>query len=178
MERQDIPVNELLLRPFDLWSTSWALLSSGDFADRHFNSMTVAWGSLGIMWNKPFAMVVVRPQRYTRQFIDAADSFTLAVFPEQYRSTLELLGSMSGREMDKMNASGLTAIASTRVASPSYEEAELMIECRKIYFDDYEPKQFLADFIEDMYDKDYHRMYFGQVLAIQGTDRFMRQHSP
>ena len=178
MERQDIPVNELLLRPFDLWDTNWALLSSGDFAAHRFNCMTVSWGSLGMMWNKPFAMVVVRPQRYTRQFIDESDSFTLSVFPAQYREKLELLGTKSGREMDKINHSGLTAIASKEVASPSFEEAELILECRKIYFDDYEPRQFLADYIEDLYDSDYHRMYFGEIMAVRGSERYIKLHLP
>ncbi len=172
MERQEIAVNELLVNPFELWSTNWALLTSGDFASRHFNSMTVAWGSLGIMWNKPFAMVVVRPQRYTRQFIDESDSFTLSVFPEAYRQILETLGTKSGREMDKINASGLTPTASTKVASPSFLEAELLVECRKMYFADFEPKHFLSDFIKDLYKNDYHRMYFGEVLAIAGTARY------
>jgi flavin reductase (DIM6/NTAB) family NADH-FMN oxidoreductase RutF len=172
MERQDIPVDELLVRPFELFDKNWALLTSGDFASGRFNSMTISWGSLGIMWNKPFAMVVVRPQRYTRQFMDASDSFTVSVFPAQFRQTLEVLGTKSGRQMDKVNASGLTAIASTEVASPSFAEAELVIECSKMYFDDYEPKHFLADFIEDLYDSDYHRMYFGEILAISGTDQY------
>jgi flavin reductase (DIM6/NTAB) family NADH-FMN oxidoreductase RutF len=174
MERKDIPVNELLLHPFDVWNNNWALLSSGDFAAREFNCMTISWGSLGYMWNKPFAMVVVRPQRYTRKFIDASDSFTLSVFPEQYKETLETLGSTSGREMDKVNASGFTPQSSSRVASPSFLEAELTIECSKMYFDDYEPDNFLADFIEDLYEDDYHRMYFGQVLAVSGIAKYRR----
>ena len=174
MERQEISVNELVVHPFELWSTNWALLSSGDFASHNFNCMTVGWGSLGVMWNKPFVMVVVRPQRYTRQFIDAGDSFTLSVFPTQYHETLELLGTKSGREMDKVNASGLTPIASAQVASPSFDEAELILECRKMYFDDFEPKHFLADFIGALYDKDYHRMYFGEVVAVRGTERYKR----
>lgn len=172
MERQDIPFNELVVQPFGMWDLKWALLASGDFSARNFNCMTVSWGSLGIMWNKPFAMVVVRPQRYTRQFIDANDSFTVSVLPERYHHILETLGTMSGREMDKISGSGLTPIASARVSSPSFDEAQLIFECRKMYFDDYEPKHFLADFIGELYDGDYHRMYFGQVLAVKGVGQY------
>lgn len=173
MERQDIPFNDLSVHPFKLWDKDWALLASGDFASQEFNCMTVSWGSLGVMWNKPFAMVVVRPQRYTREFIDASDSFTLSVFPEQYHATLEILGTKSGRHMDKIKGSGLTPCASVEVASPSFEEAELIMECRKMYFDDYEPKHFLSDFIEDFYEADYHRMFFGEVLAVKGTKNYI-----
>jgi flavin reductase (DIM6/NTAB) family NADH-FMN oxidoreductase RutF len=175
MERTDIPPSEFVAGPFELWDHQWALLASGDFASRRFNCMTVSWGSLGVIWNQPFAMVLVRPQRYTYKFIEQFDTFTLCVFPESHRGTLENLGTRSGREIDKIGASGLTPIAAVRVASPIFDEAELAIECRKMYFDDLEHRHFLADFIMPMYRGDYHRMYFGQVVHIAGNARYRRQ---
>ncbi|MGD2175535.1 MAG: flavin reductase, partial [Candidatus Brocadiaceae bacterium] len=133
------------LKCFDAWATRWMLLSSGDFTEGSFNSMTVAWGSLGIMWGRPFAMVVVRPTRYTYEFMESSDNFTLCLFPPEYEDTLLMLGSKSGRDTDKIAESGLTPVAAAQVSSPCYEEAELVIECRKIYFDDFEPERFLAD---------------------------------
>ena len=100
------------------------------------------------------------------------DTFTFSVFPPEFRSVLELLGTKSGREMDKINGSGLTPIASTRVSSPSFEEADLIFECRKMYFDDYDPARFLAPFIRSMYRDDYHRMYFGEIQAAMGGERY------
>lgn len=172
MQRQPISIDRFVARAFQIWDKGWFLLSSGDFATARYNSMTVSWGSFGTMWNKPFAMVVVRPQRYTRQFIDAADSFTLAAFGQAQRPILDLLGSKSGRDVDKVHPQGLTPMASRRVASPSYAEASLIIECRKMYFDDYAPQHFLDPSIQTMYRGDYHRMYFGEVLEIQGAAEF------
>ena len=169
MLRKVIAPNDLLLRPCGVWDLRWALLASGDFLGSHFNCMTVSWGGLGVMWGKPFVMVVVRPQRHTRGFMDAADSFTLSVLPREYRQVLEVLGTKSGREMDKIHHSGLTPVASKVVASPSFEEAELVLECRKMYFADFDPAHFLAEFIPPLYKEDYHRMYFGQIQAALGT---------
>lgn len=168
MNRQTIAPHDLSLRLFELWDRKWFLLACGDFAGRRFNSMTVSWGAMGIMWNRPFAMIVVRPQRYTRGFLEQFDNFTLSAFPEQYKKQLDVLGTQSGREMDKINFAGLTAIASAQVSSPSFDEAELIVECRKMYFDDYEPRNFLAPGIARMYDGDYHRMYFGEIVAAHG----------
>jgi flavin reductase (DIM6/NTAB) family NADH-FMN oxidoreductase RutF len=135
--------------------------------------MTVSWGSLGTMWNKPFAMVVVRPTRYTYQLMEKYETFTLCAFPEQHRKALSLLGSKSGRDGDKIAESGLTPEAATIVAAPCFAEAELVLECRKIYWDDYDPTHFLDPAINRMYRNDYHRIYFGQVLAITGTEHFL-----
>ncbi|MBW2059532.1 MAG: flavin reductase [Deltaproteobacteria bacterium] len=169
MPRESIPVEKLLLKPHYLWDHQWALLTSGDFAKGEFNSMTVGWGSLGTMWGKPFAQVVVRPIRYTYRFMEQYDTFTLCTFGEDYRKALELLGTKSGRDGDKIAESGLTPIASTRVAAPGFRQAELIVECRKIYWDDMEPGHFLDPHIEENYpQKDYHRIYFGEILAISG----------
>ncbi len=125
------------------------------------------------MWNKPFAQVVVRPTRYTRQFMDQYDTFTLCAFPERYRKALKLLGSKSGRDGDKIAESGLTPIAASKVAAPAFAEAELIIECRKIYWDDFKPEHFLDHKIHANYPiKDYHRVYFGEIVAILGDGRY------
>ena len=170
MTRRLIPIDEFTVPIHALWNDQWFLLTCGDFAKGHYNTMTVAWGSLGIMWGKPFAQVVVRPVRYTYEFMEQYETFTLSAFPDKYRKTLSALGSTSGRDSDKIAASGLTPIASSLVAAPGFDEAELILECRKIYWQDMDPTHFLDPKIEDQYpQKDYHRTYFGEVLAIWGA---------
>ena len=175
MQRSPIAIDDFTCSPFELLDKSWLLLSSGDFAAGQYNSMTVSWGSFGVTWGKPFAMALVRPQRHTYKFMERFDTFTLCAFPQQQHKALELLGTKSGRDIDTVRPAGLTPIAASAVAAPAYEEAELVVECRKIYFDDYEPKHFLADYIQTMYKQDYHRMYFGEILAISGAPRFSRR---
>ena len=170
MTRSPIPIDDLRLRPLDIWAEQWFLLTAGDFARGEFNTMTVAWGSLGTLWNRPFAQVVVRPTRHTFGFMERHDSFTLCGFPESCRGALDLLGTRSGRDGDKIAAAGLTPVASARVAAPSFAEADLVIECRKIYWADLDPSHFLDPAIEANYPaRDYHRVYFGEIVAVEGA---------
>jgi flavin reductase (DIM6/NTAB) family NADH-FMN oxidoreductase RutF len=146
------------------------LLTAGTLDAKKFNTMTVSWGCLGVLWNKPIAIAFVRPQRYTYQFMESSSDFTLSAFPPECHDALLLLGTKSGRDGDKVSESGLTPEASTTVASPCFAEAKLVIECRKIYRDDLEPEFFLDPTIENNYSsKDYHRIYLGEVVAITGT---------
>ena len=169
-----IKAEDFLVRAHHLWSAQWLLLTAGDFAAGSYNSMTVGWGSFGTMWRKPCAQVVVRNGRHTRNFIDNHESFTLCAFPEQHRAALQLLGSRSGRDGDKIAASGLTPVAVSRVAAPAFAEAELVVECRKIYWQDMQPENFLDPAIEGLYSgRDYHRIYFGEIVAVAGTEKFV-----
>jgi flavin reductase (DIM6/NTAB) family NADH-FMN oxidoreductase RutF len=175
MNRISIPFEKLLLKSHDLWKNQWMLLTGGDFHKNEFNTMTVAWGSLGMMWDKPFVQVVVRPTRHTYGFMERFDTFTLCAFPEPYRDAMSLIGSISGRDCDKIAESGLTPVASRKVKAPSFSEAELVLECRKIYWDDFEPDHFLDPSIHALYPKkDFHRIYFGEVVLISGTDRYLK----
>jgi flavin reductase (DIM6/NTAB) family NADH-FMN oxidoreductase RutF len=173
MSRKSISFDTLRVKSHHLWDKQWIVLTSGDFVEGRFNSMTVGWGSLGTMWGKPFAQVVVRPIRHTYGFMEDYNTFTLCAFPEDYRQALQVLGTKSGRDGNKIAEAGLTPIASTKVASPGFAEAELIIECRKMYWDDMEPTHFLDPDIEKNYpQKDYHRVYFGEIVAIHGEGSF------
>jgi len=173
MQRRPIAFEALAVRPHDFWSRTWPLLTAGDFPSGKFNTMTVGWGSLGTMWNKPFVQVVVRPTRHTHMFMERFDTFTLCALPEQYRPALQIMGSKSGRDTDKVALTGLTPIASSVVAAPSYDEAELIVECRKIYRDEVKPAGFLLPEIDRNYpQKDYHCIYFGEIVAMTGTDKY------
>lgn len=159
-----------------LFADDWLLLCSGDFDKGSFNMMTVGWGSIGAMWSKPFAMAVVRPQRHTYKFMEDFGSFTLCAFPEEFKPALALCGAKSGKESDKVKESGLTPVKSSLVAAPSFDEAELVIECSKSYFNDLVPQNILAPEVISRYypQRDFHRMYFGEILAIRGTEKYIR----
>lgn len=174
MKLMEIPVERLLVRPHDIWANKWFVLTAGDYRSRRYNSMTVGWGAFGTMWGRPFAAIVVRPSRYTYCFAEQYESFTLCAFPEKFRAAVQLLGTKSGRECDKIAEAGLNPVAASKVAAPAFEEAELVVECRKIYYDDIEPRHFVDPTIQENYpQKDYHRMYFGEIVAARGTREYL-----
>jgi len=173
MKREAIAVNEFVVPAVSVWGERWFLLAAGDFKAGAFNMMTVAWGGFGVMWSKPLAMVVVRPSRYTYQFMEKGASFSLCAFPPACKGKLEFCGSKSGREVDKLKGCGLTPIGLETIAEPGFDEAELIVECRKMYYDDFKPEHFLAPDIENNYSgSDYHRMYFGEILAVHATREY------
>ena len=175
MTRKPIPFAEWIVPVVWSFDENWMLLTAGELRPGGFNMMTVSWGSVGVIWGKPLAMVVVRPSRYTYEFIEKSDSFTLCAFSGEYKDELTLCGTRSGRAVDKVKATGLTPIPSTAVQAPGFDEAELILECRKTYFDDLKPAHFLDPAIEGNYNgRDYHRMYFGEIVAIHGADRYRR----
>ena len=164
--------NQFNTNIFKLWKKDWLLLTAGDFAKKDYNCMTIAWGSMGIMWNKPFIQVVVRPQRYTLEFMEKFNDFTVCAFPKKYRNDLILLGSKSGRDVDKLTRTNLNPIASELVESPSYKEAELIFECRKMFASNMKEENFLdPKIIENYPSKDFHRVYFGEIVNIKGNNK-------
>jgi len=174
MRRAQIPIDKLSLPVFHTFDVRWVLLAAGDYASKAFNVMTISWGSLGVIWGKPFAQVFVRRSRYTYRFMEQAESFTLSVFPEDHRRGLSYCGSHSGRAGDKLSAAGFTAVASQSVSAPGFQEAELIIECRKMYFSDLVPANFLDPSIQSNYttQPELHRIYFGEVVAVSGTPAY------
>jgi len=175
MTRNPIAIDKLTVSPHYLWDKQSLILTAGDFAAGQYNAMTVGWGSFGTMWDRPIAMTVVRPQRYTYQFIEKYDTFTLCAFPPEYRPAIDLIGSKSGRNSDKIAEAGLTPVAASAVAAPVYAEAELVVECRKIFRTVYEASQFIDPTIDRNYLKgDYHRVYFGEILAVAGIASYAR----
>lgn len=148
---------------FSLIGKEWMLITAG--APTSYNTMTASWGGLGVLWNKNVAWCVVRPGRHTYGFLERADTFTLSFFEERYRAALNLCGKKSGRDTDKAKEAGITPMASGN-SSTAFIEARLIIECRKIYFQDIDPRNFLDASIDKNYPiKDYHRMYFGEITA-------------
>ena len=169
-----IKIKDLVLPSVDIWFRRWFVLTAGDMAK--FNSMTVAWGSIGGIWEMPFVQVVVRPTRHTFGFMNESDTFSLCSFPAKFRKDLALLGSRSGRDGDKIALTRLTPIKSETVAAPCFAQADLVIECRKMYWQDLEPNNFLADKIMTNYPvHDFHRIFFGEMLHVRGSDEFRKK---
>jgi len=147
---------------FTLIGDEWMLVSAGGLA--HYNTMTANWGGFGILWSRKVCWCVVRPTRHTYQFIEQAEGFTLSFFERKHRTALELCGTKSGRDVDKAAATGLIPFE-TSPGLVSFEQARLIIECRKLYTQDIDPTRFIEPALADNYpQKDYHRMYFGEVL--------------
>jgi len=173
--RFPIPIEQLSVQPYTLLDTRWLLLAAGDFPSGQFNVMTISWGSLGVMWDRPVAQVVIRPHRYTFEFMEKFPAFTLSAFPPAYRSALDLLGTQSGRDGDKLSDAKLTPRAAAQVAAPSFAEAELVLECRKLYWQDMDPAHFIDPDIARHYPRrDYHRIYYGEIVAASGTPAYLR----
>ena len=141
----------------------WMLVAAGDSSG--YNMMTASWGGVGEMWGADVAVAVVRPTRYTYEFLEKNDRFTLSFFEEEYRQQIHsVCGSKSGREIDKAAATGLTPIFD--YGSVRFEQAELTLCLRKIYVSDVNPDHFLDPSIAKWYDGDYHRMYVGAVETV------------
>jgi len=162
--KQSINVHDIKENAFTQFEKRWALLTAAK-PGGGVNTMTVSWGGLGILWAKPMAMVVVRPQRYTLEFIEAADVFTLSFFPESCRPALNLCGSQSGRDMDKIKEAGLTPVTGAH-GEVYFEEADLVYTCKKSFRHAMTPDEFLLpDTAASIYpQKDYHVIFFGEIV--------------
>lgn len=153
--------NEIQENIFQLIAIDWMLITAGN--SKSYNTMTASWGGMGHLWNKQIAICFIRPQRYTYQFVEKNEFFTLSFFPNKYRNILDYLGKESGRNINKMKIENLTPISSEN-NSIYFEEAKLVLECKKIYFDDLKPSNFIDKNLDKNYPtKDYHRMYFGEI---------------
>jgi flavin reductase (DIM6/NTAB) family NADH-FMN oxidoreductase RutF len=146
---------------FRLLDKDWMLITAGQSS--HFNTMTASWGGFGILWHQPVAFIFVRPPRYTYQFLEQYDWFTLCFFGKGFRDILNYCGSRSGRDFDKIAKTGLVPLE-TGKGNIYFKDARLVFECRKVYYHDLLPGHFLDPKIESNYpSKDYHRMYIGKI---------------
>ncbi len=158
---REIAPTEIRDNPIQLIGQEWMLVTAG--TPGRFNTMTASWGGLGARWFKPVCFCFIRPQRHTYGFMEAGDAFTLSFFEERYKPQLNFCGSRSGRDTDKVRECGLTPVDAAN-GSVYFGEARLVLECRKLYFQDLEPANFLDDAIMKNYPgKDFHRMYVGEI---------------
>ncbi len=161
-----INIAEMSFNPFDLISKQWMLISAG--TEEKWNTMTASWGALGVMWGKPSATCYIRQSRYTKEFIDNSEYYTLTFLQDGHRDALNLLGSKSGRDMDKMHGSGLTPTFID--GQPTFEEASLVLVCRKRGVTDIALSDMDGEVAAKWYgDGDYHTMYIGEIVAAYQT---------
>lgn len=160
---QKIDPKEITRNPFTMIGHDWLLITAGTM-DK-CNTMTASWGGVGVLWGKNVATVYLRPQRYTKTFVDGGEYFTLSVLPEQYRKALVSCGRTSGRDTDKFRANGLTAVPA-ECGAPYVGEAELVLVCRKLY-----AQELCADCLTDPAidaqnypEHDWHTMYIGEIV--------------
>lgn len=159
-----IELSTLSFNPFLKIRDQWALLAAGKEGD--FNMMTVNWGGMGELWFKEVTTVYVRQSRYTMQFMDKNDHYALIFLKDGHKDAMKVLGSKSGRDIDKMAGAGLTP-AFTPEGCPTFAEAELTLVCRKLYKDDMPKENFLDAAVYDKCyaDGDLHSMFIGEVVA-------------
>jgi flavin reductase (DIM6/NTAB) family NADH-FMN oxidoreductase RutF len=143
----------------------WMLITAGKIND--YNMMTASWGALGWLWEKPVSFIFVRPQRYTHKFTEREDYYTLCFFDENNREILSKMGTVSGRNFDKMNYEQLTAIE-TDNGSVAFAEARIIIECKKLYATKIKEDDFVDEKIPaKVYPtRDFHTMYVGEILNV------------
>lgn len=156
-----IKPEELQKNPFTMIGKEWLLITAEK--EGKVNTMTASWGGVGIMWGKPVAYIFIRPQRYTKEFVDAADTLSLSVLDEEYRKTLSYLGTVSGRDEDKIAKSGLTVVYEGQ--TPYFAEAHTALICRKLFAQPYDPACFIDKSCEEKWypQKDYHTMYIVEI---------------
>lgn len=163
MALQKVDPRSLAFNPFSKIHEQWALVGAGTMDE--FNMMTVSWGGLGVVWFKDVCTIYVRESRYTKEFMDKNELFTLTFLKSGHEDALKLCGAKSGRDMDKMKDSGLTPIPLE--GTVGFEEAELTFVCRKLYCGELSKENFMyEETLQRAYpDGDYHTMYVGEIVA-------------
>ena len=159
MERIDIKA--LKESAVSLFDDKWALITAGN--KESYNTMTASWGAMGELWNKDVCFIFIRPQRYTYEFTEREDYFTVSFFGDEYKKALTFCGRNSGRDVDKAKETGLTPVEIGD--SISFEESEIVLVCKKLYYQDLDPEGFIDEKLDstNYAAKDYHRMYVGEI---------------
>lgn len=162
-----ISVSELKDNMFDAIGKEWMLVTAG--TPEKFNMMTASWGGTGILWGKPVAFIFIRPERYTYEFIEKGDTLTLSFLGEAHRDIHKICGSQSGRDIDKVAASGLKPYV-TENGNIAYEQARLVLECKKLYADFIDADNFVDKLLISRWYGEghggFHKMY---ILEIQNV---------
>lgn len=161
---KEVKIEELQMNPFTKIGKEWMLITAGN--EETFNTMTASWGAMGVMWGKNVVTVYIRPQRYTKEFVDANDTFTITFFNKSYRKALNICGTLSGRDADKVKEAGLTPYFTDGTAA--FEEADMIMVCKK-QFHQAMPKECfdVEENIEKWYPaQDFHIMYMAEIQKV------------
>ena len=167
MTKVEVSYTDYLKETLDVLGEKGLLLTSMDGNGRS-NTMTIGWGTVGIIWGKPIFVVLVRPSRFTYGLIEQTGDFTVNVPPEELAEAVAFCGSASGRDVDKFKEKGLTAAPAKKVESPIIEECLVHYECKVVHKNDV-LKEELASEIRSYPTGDYHRIYFGEILSVSAS---------
>lgn len=160
---QPFPIEQLEINPFEKIGKEWALVSAG--SKQRANTMTISWGGVGVLWGKNVAFVFVRDSRYTKEFIDSNDFFSISFMSSQYRDALNYCGSHSGRDEDKLNNAGLNW--NYKLSIPFIDEGNLILLCQKLSATKITEDFFISPDIKKWYaDGDMHTMYVAEILEV------------
>lgn len=165
MSFQEIRPEDITDNPFKLIGSDWMLITAKS-KDR-VNMMTASWGGVGVMWNKPVAFVAIRPQRFTKTFVDTSEGLSLCFFdPKLYRKDLAYAGKASGRNEDKVAHCGFHVSLAGGI--PYFDEAREVLICKKLFAQDYAPESFIdKDIIENSYPtRDFHTLYILEIEKV------------
>lgn len=163
MSLHEIALSELNFNPFEKIGKDWFLVTSGD--EKGFNTMTASWGFMGVIWGKNVFETVVRHNRYTYEFMEKNDLFTISFFDEANRDALKFCGSHSGRDCDKAKETGLTPFYTE--GTTAFEEARLVFICRKLYDGDIDLDKLNSDERTKWYGSDpVHKQYIGEIVKV------------
>ena len=163
MKVKPIEITSKELNPFQMIGRDWMLITAkkGNIV----NTMTASWGMMGVFWGKVVVQVGIRPQRYTKEFVDAGDVFTLTFFDGEKKKEMSYLGSVSGRDEDKITKAGLHVEEVD--GAPTFSEGKIVIVCKKLMETPLNTANFKENWIEEKWypAKDYHIMYTAEILA-------------
>ncbi len=159
---KEIQINDLNMNPFIKIGKEWMLITAGN--EENFNTMTASWGGMGVLWNKNVAYTFIRPCRYTFEFTEKEEFFSLSFFEEAYREALTLCGRKSGRDCDKIKEASLTPVFVDGV--PCFKEASLTLICRKMYSQEMSKECALSEEVAKHYGENepYHTFYVGEIV--------------
>jgi len=161
---REVNVEEVVINPFAKIGKEWMLITAGN--QEKFNTMTASWGGMGVIWQKNAITTYIRPQRYTKEFIDANDLFTVSFYNEEHRSALNICGTLSGRHEDKVKKAGLTPYFTE--GTVAFEQAEVIMVCKKMYHAQMPPENFVSgETVAKFYpEKDFHTMYVSEIVKM------------
>lgn len=150
---------------FERLSKKWMLVTAGTI--EKCNTMTASWGGVGVLWHKSVVTIYVRPERYTYEFIEKEDYFTVSFFDDEYRDALKKCGTTSGRDVDKVRECGFT-MQTAETGGVYFEQAKLVLVCRKRYAQDMDPSLLIGLNPSDYYGShgNAHRMYIGEIVQV------------
>ncbi len=163
MALKEIDIKSLKeFNPFSKIADDWFLVTAGD--ESGYNTMTASWGSVGTMWGKSVAVTVIRPQRYTKEFVDKSEYFTISFLKDGNKDKLSFCGTKSGRDFDKAKETGLVPLFIDNTTA--FEQAELILICKKVFAQDITPDSFLDKTLIDRWypEKDFHTAYVGEIV--------------